>query len=94
MDPTSKDFVFIISFKWRITFILNTKAFYDTILLSVSRIMYMHFSFLKSLSNCYAATKVQVDIILNFTENSHEVICYLDFQSKWRVYESMVSMSV
>lgn len=89
MDPTSEDFVFIISFKWRITFILNTKAFYDTILLSVSRIMYIHLSLFKSVSNCNAVTKVQVNIILNFTENFYQVIFYLDFQSKWILHESI-----
>lgn len=71
MDSTSKDFVFIISFKWRITFILNTKDLYDTILFPVSRIMYIHLSLFKSVSNCNAITKVQENIILNFTENSH-----------------------
>lgn len=90
MDPTSKDIVFIISFQWRITFILNTKAIYDTILLSVRRIMYIHLSLFKSASNCNAVTKLQVNIRLSFTENSHQVIFYLDFQSKWILHESMV----
>lgn len=89
VNPTSKDFFFIISFKWRITFISNTKALYDTILLSVSRIMYIHLSLFKSVSNCNALTKVLVNIILNFTENSHDVVFYLEFQSKWHVHESM-----